>query len=112
MMNRIRRHNPLALVVVVSAGVEVAIQPWEVTARNFHTNSVPRLEIVCGGVEVDMHFVHASLVHEHPPVEALAVASPQDSLLHVVRTAVGMHVHYFDRKVRVSRRSRHVQNRL
>ena len=56
-MHGVVRDDALALVVVVAAGIQVAVEAGEVAARHFDAQLVTRREVVTGGQRLQRHLV-------------------------------------------------------
>ncbi len=61
------------------------------------------LEVIAGGVEVDLNLVDATLFHPDFFGEAFPVARAYDSILDVVRGAIGVDIDEFRGEVSVLR---------
>jgi hypothetical protein len=101
MMDRVVRNHAFRLIIVIAAGVQIAIEAGEVAARNLHTDAMARCEIVARHHGGHRQFVHFTVLHPDLLVEAIAVAGAEDRFIQVVRNAVGVNVNQFCSEVRV-----------
>src|SRR5689334_17954685 len=75
MMHRVMRDYALRLIVIVAAGVQVAIEAREIAARYFNADTMPGGEPVARGQRLQGHLVHLVLLHPHrSPIIALPIA--------------------------------------
>src|SRR4051812_46195020 len=95
--------NPCGFVVVVAAGVEVAVPAREVAAADFDADAVAGAKFVGGGFEVDAGFVDGPGFEPDTAVEPLAVTQAQDALLDVEGAAVRVDIDEFGSDVGVTR---------
>src|ERR1039458_6595829 len=65
MVHRGVRHHALRLVVVIAAGIHIAVEAREVTARYLDTDTMPRREVVTRGHGLQRHLVHLTRLHPH-----------------------------------------------
>ncbi len=89
------------LVVVVAAGVQVAVEAREVGAGDFDADAVACAEEVAGVHRGEGDLVDLVLLHPDGLVVALAVAKALDGLVEVVGGAVGQDVDDLDGDVGV-----------
>ena len=73
------------LVVVVAAGVEVAVEAREVGAGDLDADSVAGVEVVAGVHRRERDFVDLVFFHPDGLVVAVAVAEALDGFVEVVR---------------------------
>ena len=106
------RHDTRRLVVVVAAGVQVAVEPREVAARHLDAQPVPRLEVVARRERLQRDLVDLARLHPHRRLlVALAPPHALDRLVEVVGAPVGVDVDHLDGEVGVLRVGRHVERR-
>src|SRR5215216_4663405 len=102
-VDRVRRFLPLSFVVLVAAGVEIAIKARKVTTRDFETDAMARSEVIAGRLKIDFELVNFSRLHPHFLIKAFAITRAQDALLYVEGRTIGINVDEFSCKVRVRR---------
>src|SRR5258707_9614422 len=83
------------LVVVVAAGVQVAVEAGEVGAGDLDADSVAGVEVVAGVHRREGNLVDLVFFHPDGLVVAITVAEALDSLVQVVGSAVGKDVDDF-----------------
>src|SRR5262245_57870811 len=89
MMDRVVSNHTLRFIIVVSAGVQVSIEPREVAARDLQTDPMASLKEVAG-----RHWLQGDLVdlpRLHPRqrfVVSVAIPHTLDRLVEVVSSAV------------------------
>src|SRR6266545_8285702 len=87
------RHDAGRLVVVLPAGVHVAVEAGKVAAGDLDPDPVPRLEEIARRHRRERHPVHLARLHHHRRlVVPLPVAGPLDRLVEVVRLSIGVDV--------------------
>ena len=111
-VDRVVRHPPLGLVVVVAAGVQVAVVAGEVAARDLDPQPVAGAEHVRGREWAECHLVDRARFHADVPVEAVPVPHAQDRVVQVDGAAIGVDMGELDGEVGVGRVGRHVQDHL
>src|ERR1017187_15573 len=93
MVHGVVRHHTLGLVVVIAAGVEVAVETREVAARYFDPDAVAGGEVIAGGHGLERHAIYfAGFQPGQRLVVSVAIAQAPDGLVQVVGRAVGVHV--------------------
>src|SRR5213080_3749203 len=104
MMNPVVSDYPLGFVIVISPGVQVAVEAREITAGNLKPNTMTRPEIVAGRFHVDDYRIDPTILHPYLLVPTVAVASAQNTFLNVVGLAVRIYVYELCGKVGIARR--------
>src|SRR5262245_816544 len=112
MMKLVFRSYPLRLIVIVTAGIQVAVEARKVAARNLYANAVARRKVIACDLQINLHFVDFTRLHPYFPDKSFTMSGSQDSLLHVVGDTVRVNIHELDRKVGVPRRGRDIEHRL
>src|SRR5882724_3921159 len=69
----VTRQSPLGLIVVVPAGVQIAVEAREVATGDLQANAMSRAEVVARGVEIDHHFVCLARFHPDLLVKTLQI---------------------------------------
>src|SRR5262252_3915485 len=72
MMDPVVSGHPRGLVVVVAAGVQVAVEAWEIAARDLDANPMTAAEVVTRGFKVNGHGIDLARLHPHFVCEPLA----------------------------------------
>ena len=85
-MDDIFRHDGLSFVVIIPAGVQVAVKAREIAAGDFKADAVAREKVIAGCVQVDSQGVYFSGFHPDFSLEALAITRAQDAVLQVERS--------------------------
>src|SRR5215510_14224562 len=109
-MNRVRRHFPFSLVVLIATRVEITVEARKVTARDFQTDPVSGSEVITGGLKIDLDLVNFSLLHPNFLVKTFAITRAQNTLLHVESATIRLNIHEFCREVSVQGGGRDIQH--
>src|ERR1039457_1444770 len=65
MVHRGVRHHAFRLIVVIAAGVHIAVEAREVTARYLNADTMPGGEVVTRGHGLRRHLVHLTRLHPY-----------------------------------------------
>ena|ERR1700733_4299735 len=103
-MDSVVSNLPFLFVVVVSTGVQVAIESGETAARYFDAQSMARTKVITCGLQIDPEFVHLSRFHPYLLSITLPVPGAKDSFLHVVCFPVRIDIDQLHRKVGIDAR--------
>src|SRR5690242_8237826 len=100
-MDRVSRNDPVLLVVVVPAGIEVALEMREAAARDFNADAMARGERVARDEWRDVDLINFARLHEHRLLPSLTPPYPLDALVEVERFTIRTDIHQLDREIRV-----------
>src|SRR6185503_7215885 len=99
-MHGITRDNTLRLVEVVSTRVQIAIEAWEVAARDLDTNAMSGFEVIARHHWSERYFVNLTLFHPHLRlVVTVAITHALNRLVEVVRTTIRIDIDQFHLEV-------------
>ena len=82
--------------------VRVAIKTREVGARHLQADTMPDLEDVGGGPQVEVYLVHVPWLQQLRLGERLAIASTQNTIREDFSTTIGGDIDEFACKVRIA----------
>ena len=95
--------DAISLVIVVSAGVQVAHVLRKLGRCNLDTNPVPLLKFVARRHGRWVQFVNTALFHEDFFIVAFPITRPNYRIVNVVCRSIRMHVNQLDREIGVFR---------
>src|SRR6476646_8700959 len=101
-MDGVMRNHALRLVVVSAARVHVAIEAWEITARNFQSNPMSGVKIVACIHRLKAYLDDLAGLHQGDGL-VIAIPIPQtlDRLIEVVGPPVRIDIYQFDGHISV-----------
>src|ERR1700756_5204146 len=86
-------NNSGYFVVVVPAGVEIAVKAREVTARHFDSNAVAGRKVVTRVHGLERYLVYLPRLHPHKRfVVAIAIAEALNGFIKIVSSAIGIDI--------------------
>src|SRR5690349_4777778 len=95
-------NDAFVLIVIVAAGVEVAVEAREVAARDFHPDLMAGGEIIARCHRLQRDLVYLTVLHpDRRTLVTLAVAQALDGFIEVVGGTIGRDVDKFYRHVRI-----------
>jgi hypothetical protein len=111
-MDRLLGNHRLRVLSEDAAGVGVAIEPREVAARNFESDSVPGEKHVPGGAEIERELDRLTRREKLHSIEAVSIARPEDSFGQRSHRAVGRDVEKLSGEVGIAGRRGGVKDEL
>ena len=106
MMHRLHRRQELRLCRQGPPGIGIAVKAREVAAGDFQADTVPGLENITGGPQIDAVRIDLAGFKQCLVGRGLAIARPQNAVGQVLGKTAGMHVDQLGGKVRVDGRGR------
>ena len=104
MVYGIVRNHKFRFVVVVPAGIQIAIEARKITAGNFHAQPVPGEKIIAEIDWLESDFVNFFRLHpDRRFVVAVAIAHALDVFNQIERTAIGINVVYAKSEIGIFR---------
>jgi hypothetical protein len=101
MVHRVVRYQSRRLVVVLSTGVQVAVEARKVRARDLDADAMADVEVVARRHRLERDLVRLPGLHEYLLVVTIPVAQSLDRLVEVVGSTIGVDVDELDGDVGV-----------
>src|SRR5271157_2227874 len=77
------------------AGVQIAIEAWEIAAGKFQSNAMPRAKHVAGGPQIDGERIDLAGYQQRRSFLRFAILCPKNPFGNVERGTVGKYIHEF-----------------